>query len=133
MAGANEMGGVLMPMHMDQSDFNGHEVMANLTAVINHMVDAEIMVLHKGVRPVSSVLYFSPFLFSSPPPFIFLFYPVFPLNYSLSFILKIWIFSSLRIYILILSICQSFCLSLSSCSFFFVSFSHCVNLNTILT
>ncbi|ROT76685.1 putative DNA-dependent protein kinase catalytic subunit-like [Penaeus vannamei] len=48
VTGANEMGGVLMPVHMDQSDYNGHEVMANLTAVINHMVDAEIMVLHKG-------------------------------------------------------------------------------------
>ncbi|XP_042208389.1 DNA-dependent protein kinase catalytic subunit-like [Homarus americanus] len=38
----------LMSLHLDQSDYNGHEVMANLTAVIHHMVDTEIMVLHKG-------------------------------------------------------------------------------------
>lgn len=60
MTGANEMGGVLMPVHMDQSDYNGHEVMANLTAVINHMVDAEIMVLHKGVSQLSFVLFTVP-------------------------------------------------------------------------
>lgn len=50
-----EEGGELLSLHLDQSDYNDHEVMANLTAVINHMVNAEILVLHKGVR--KSILY----------------------------------------------------------------------------
>ncbi|XP_071521265.1 DNA-dependent protein kinase catalytic subunit-like [Panulirus ornatus] len=45
--------GEVMTLHLDQSDYNGHEVMASLTAVIHHMVDAEIMVLH-AVDPTPS-------------------------------------------------------------------------------
>ncbi|KAK4317884.1 hypothetical protein Pmani_011063 [Petrolisthes manimaculis] len=43
-----EEGGELLSLRLDQSDYNDHEVMANLTAVVNHMVNAEILVLHKG-------------------------------------------------------------------------------------
>ena len=34
-----------MTLNLDQSDYNEHEIMANLTAVINHMVDAKVIVL----------------------------------------------------------------------------------------
>ncbi|XP_069947778.1 DNA-dependent protein kinase catalytic subunit isoform X2 [Cherax quadricarinatus] len=40
--------GELMSVHLDHSDYNGHEVMANLTAVIHYMTDTGILVLHKG-------------------------------------------------------------------------------------
>ncbi|XP_064117191.1 DNA-dependent protein kinase catalytic subunit-like [Macrobrachium nipponense] len=43
--------GELMTLNLDQSDYNEHETMANLVAVINHIVEAKIMTLPKeGVR-----------------------------------------------------------------------------------
>lgn len=99
VAGANEMGGVLLPVHMDQSDYNGHEVMANLTAVINHMVDAEIMVLHKGVSLVPFVVYCSLVVFLVFSLHFYLdcfFYQIF---FSLPFILFSFYFSLLSFYL----------------------------------
>lgn len=38
---------------MEQHDYNEHEVMANLTAAIYHMLDAKIMELYQGVWKVT--------------------------------------------------------------------------------
>uniref|UniRef100_A0A0P4W3R0 non-specific serine/threonine protein kinase n=1 Tax=Scylla olivacea TaxID=85551 RepID=A0A0P4W3R0_SCYOL len=47
IAASNDETGELLRMNFEQSDYNEHEVMANLTAAIYHMVDAKIMMLHK--------------------------------------------------------------------------------------
>lgn len=49
IASANDETGELLMMTLEQNDYNGHEVMANLTAAIYHMLDAKIMMLHQGV------------------------------------------------------------------------------------
>ncbi|XP_050692200.1 DNA-dependent protein kinase catalytic subunit-like isoform X2 [Eriocheir sinensis] len=40
--------GELQTMVLEQNDFNDHEVMANLTATVYHLVDAKIMELYQG-------------------------------------------------------------------------------------
>ena len=39
----------MMKINMDQSDFNSHEVMANLTAVIHHMEENKINTTYSKV------------------------------------------------------------------------------------